>query len=105
MSRKSAERRLAKGNLANLYTGNSERGWLIVKQVPISQGLERVAQSKWWLLQFEDGSIAGFLMKEGPGPTIPDGILPGWSAATITAKESRISAGLYGPSQTAGFTE
>jgi len=31
-------------------------------------------------------------------------ILPGWSPTTITAKESQINAGLYGPSQTMGMT-
>jgi hypothetical protein len=105
MSKTSADRRLAKGDLANLFVGNSEQGWRIVRQVPITLGLKKVAQSKWWLLQFEDGSIRGFLSKEGPGPTIPDGMLPGWSPTTITAKESELNAGLYGPSQTMGFTE
>jgi hypothetical protein len=105
MSKTSADRRLAKGNLANLYAGNTERRWLLVKQVPISMGLKKVAQSKWRLLQFEDGSIAGFQMMEGPEPTITVGMLPGWSQPTITAKESKINAGLYGPSQTAGMTE
>ena len=105
MSKTSADRRLAKGNLANLYAGNSARGWRIVRQVPITLGLKKVAQSKWRLLQFEDGGIAGFQTMEGPGPTIPDGMLPGWSPATITAKESKIIAGLSGPSQTLGMGE
>ena len=105
MSKTSADRRLAKGNLANLYAGDSALGWRIVKQVPIALGLKNVARSKWRLLQFEDGSIAGFQMKEGPEPTIPDGMLPGWSPATITAKESKINAGLLGPSQTLGMAE
>lgn len=105
MSRTSADRRLAKGNLADLYAGNSAQGWRIVRQVPITLGLKKVAQSKWRLLQFENGSLAGFQIKEGPEPTIPDGMLPGWSTTTITAKESKIIAGLYGPSQTAGMTE
>lgn len=94
MSRTSADRRLAKGNLVNLYTGDSARGWQVAKQVPLALGLKKVAQSKWRLLQFEDGSIAGFQMKEGPQPTIPDGMLPGWSPAAITAKESKLNAGL-----------
>jgi hypothetical protein len=103
MSRTSADRRLGKGDLTNLYTGNSARGWWIVKQVPLALGLKKVAQSKWRLLQFEDGSVSGFLMKEGPEPSLPDGQLPGWSPTAITAKESQIAAGLYGPSQTMGM--
>lgn len=102
MSRTSADRRLAKGNLVNLYTGDSTRGWRIVKQVPLELGLRRVAQGKWWLLQFENGSVSGFMLKEGPEVWI-EGQFPGWSPTTITAKESQVSAGLYGPSQTLGF--
>jgi hypothetical protein len=105
MSKSSSDRRLAKGNLANLYVGNAALGWRIVKQVPITLGLENVARSKWRLLQFEDGSIAGFQTKEGPEATIPDGMLLGWSPTGITAKESQLNAGLYGPSQTMGMTE
>ena len=105
MSRTSAERRLAKGNLVNLYAGNAALGWRVVKQVPITQGLKKVARREWWLLYFEDGTFAGFQIREGPGPTVPDGMLPGWSPTTITAKESQICAGLYGPSQTKGMTE
>ena len=105
MSRTSADRRLDKGNQANLYAGNTALGWRVVRQVPITLGLKKVAQSKWRLLQFEDGGIAGFQTKEGLGPTIPDGILPGWSPTTITAKESQMNAGLYGPSQTRGMGE
>jgi hypothetical protein len=105
MSKTSADRRLAKGNLANLYAGDAVRGWRIVRQVPITLGLKKVARSKWRLLQFEDGSIAGFQTKEGPEPTISDGMLPGWSPTGITAKDSKAIAGLYGPSQTSGMAE
>ena len=100
MSKTSADRRLAKGNLANLYAANCTQGLRIVKQVPIIQGFKNVARSKWRLIQFDDGSLAGFQIKQGPEPTIPDGMLPGWSPSTITAKESKINAGLYGPSLT-----
>jgi hypothetical protein len=103
MSKTSADRRLGKGNLANLYTGNSELGWRIVKQVPITLGLKRVAKLKWWLFYFEDGGFAGFLIREGPERSIPDGMLPGWSGTAITAKESQINAGLCRPSQTIGL--
>lgn len=105
MSRTSAERRLAKGNLTNLYAGNAEFGWRIIKQVPIVQGKRKVAQGKWALLRFEDGGLAGFLIREGPGPSSPVGQFPGWSPSAITAKESKISAGLYGASQTEGLTQ
>lgn len=105
MSKTSADRRFAKGNLANLYSGNTTRGWVLVKQVPTTMGLKRVAQGKWRLLQFDDGSIAGFQLKEGPEPTISDGMVPGWSPATITAKESKMNAGLYGPSRTLRIAE
>ncbi len=105
MSKTSADRRLARGDVANLYAGNAALGWRVVRQVPITLGLKKVAQSKWRLIQFESGDIAGFQTKEGPGPTIPDGMLLGWSPSSITAKESQICAGLYGPSQTLGMGE
>lgn len=103
ISRTSADRRLAKGNLANLYAGNTELGWRIIKQVPIAQGLRRVAQRKWQRLYFEDGSFAGFLMAK-PLELPSGGLFPGWSPSTITAKESQLNAGLYGPSRTMGLT-
>lgn len=104
MSRTSADRRLAKGSLANLYAGNTELGWRILKQVPMAQGLKEVAQRKWQLLLFEDGSFAGFLMAQALQPSV-DGLFPGWSPSAITAKESQINAGLSGPSRTMGLAK
>ena len=105
MSKTSADRRLAKGDLVNLYAGNAALGWRVVRQVPITLGLKKVAQSRWRLIPFGNGAIAGFQTKEGPEPTISGGMLPGWSPSTITAKESQLNAGLYGPSQTLGMAE
>jgi hypothetical protein len=95
MSKTSADRRLAKGNLANLYAGNSAQGWRIIKQVSIMRGLQNVARNKWRLLQFEDGRLAGFQMVKPDEPQ--RGIFPGWSPASLTAKDAKILAGLYGP--------
>lgn len=102
MSRTSAERRRAKGTLLDVWAGDSARGWQIVRQVPVELGLRRVAQGKWRLLQFEDGTVSGFMLKEGPEVWI-EGPFPGWSPSAITAKESQLNAGLYGPSETMGF--
>ena len=103
MSRTSADRRLAKGSLANLYAGNCDLGWRIIKQVPIEQGMKRVAQRKWQLLYFENGSFAGFLMAK-PMEQETDGPFPGWSPSALRAKDSQINAGLNGSSRTMGLT-
>lgn len=105
MSKTSADRRLAKGEMANLYAGNMALGLRIVKQVPMALGLEKVAQCKWQRLDFEDGSFAGFQPMESLRPQSVAGKMPGWSPSGITAKESQINAGLYGSSQTAFSTE
>jgi hypothetical protein len=105
MGKTSADRRLAKGDLANLYAGNTAQGWRIVKQVPMAQGFEKVAQRKWRRLDFLDGSFAGFQPVEALERLSVAGKMPGWSPTTITAKESQMNAGLYGPSRTMGMTE
>jgi hypothetical protein len=105
MSKTSADRRFSKGDLANLYAGNTAQGWRIVKQVPMAQGLEKVAQRKWRRLDFLDGNFAGFQLVEALEQPSVTGKMPGWSPTAITAKESQMNAGLYGPSQTMGMTE
>jgi hypothetical protein len=105
MSKTSADRRRAKSELANLYAGNAAQGWRIVKQVPMALGLEKVAERKWRRLEFEDGSLAGFEPGEPLERPSVAGMMPGWSPTTITAKDSQVNAGLYGPSQTKGLTE
>jgi hypothetical protein len=104
MSRTSTDRRLAKGLVANLYAGNADLGWRIIRQVGMVQGLKNVAHGKWQLVYFDDGSFAGFLMVKALEPS-SDGLFPGWSSSTITAKDSQINAGVRGPSRTMGFAK
>lgn len=95
MSRTSAERRLAKGDMANLYAGDMTLGWRVVRQVPMTLGFEKVAKREWRQLEYEDGSLAGFQPVEGCQPEAAAGVFPGWSPVTITVKEMQLYAGRH----------
>lgn len=109
MSKSSAERRLAKGDLANLYTKGTLVGCRVVRQVPVSLALEKVALGMWRRVFYEDGSEAGFQPYAQPQPERPRAPQPGasldGSPPTITLTEVRMNAGEFGASRTKGMPE
>lgn len=109
MSKSSAERRLARGELANLYAKGTLVGCRVIRQVPIALALEKVALGMWRRVFYEDGSEAGFQPYAQPQPERPRAPQPGasldGSPPTITLTEVRMNAGEFGASRTKGMPE
>lgn len=109
MSKSSAERRLARGDVANLYAKGTLVGCRILRQVPMATALEKVALGKWRRVFYEDGSLAGFQPYAEPQPakshSTAAGVSLDGSAPTITLTEVRMNAGEFGKSHTQGMPE
>lgn len=109
MGKSRAERREACGELTNLFQKGTLVGARVIRQVPMALALEKVAQRKWRRVFYEGGDLAGFQpypepQLQKPRSTRVGASLDG-SAATITVTESRMNAGEFGESRTAGLPE
>jgi len=103
--RTASQRRALVGQLANLYQKGTLVGARVIRRVPLTLALEKVARRKWRTVTFENGDLAGFQPYTEPEASkraaVKVGVLGG-SPAAITPKESLMSAGVFGPSREAG---
>jgi hypothetical protein len=109
MGKSRSDRRASSGELANLYAKGTLVGCRVVRQVPITLALEKVALGVWRRVFYEDGAEAGFQPYAQPPTERPRTPMPGvsldGSPPTITLTEVQMNAGLFGRSRTMGMPE
>jgi hypothetical protein len=106
MSKTRDQRRAEKGDfLLYLYPDDVSNGWLAVRSVLLAKGMEMVAMGRWDVHVDAEGSPFYFQIRSKADQARSKIDLrrfsAGPSSTTITARESKINAGLYGESITA----
>jgi hypothetical protein len=106
MSKTRNKRRAEKGDfLLYLYPDDVSNGWRVVRSVLFAKGMEMVTIGRWDLHLDAEGFPFYFQIRSKTDQArskIDQGMLsPKHSSSAITARESKMNAGLYGESITA----
>lgn len=93
-----------RGETLNVYPAETALGWRVVRQIGFGDAAQKVTLGHARWIHYESGDLAGIQMLAS---FALDYELPAGSPtpATITVMESRMNAGEFGRSHTAGMTE
>lgn len=109
MGKSRSERRAALGLVVDVFSPNTNLGWKVIRQVPVSYALQQIAQKQWREIWYEHGELAGVQplkpVASTATKTLHQVLTEALIGVTITRQELERNAGLYGRSHTIGMSE